>query len=131
MDGKDRVTLHSHHIFWPNAFTIDYATHTLYWAYAKLLTLESSFIDGSNRRPIRTAGLRHPFAMTMFEDKLYWTDWQTKSIYSTTKFARSFELNGSYHELLESDANQVHACSQDHSRQLTTYANYYISSLIL
>ena len=110
MDGKDRVTLHSDHIFWPNALTIDYTTHTLYWADAKVLTLESSFIDGSNRRPIRTAGLRHPFAMTMFEDKLYWTDWQTKSVYSTTKFARKFsERSGvsEYEDLLTHNETKV------------------------
>ena len=90
MDGKERTVLHSQHLAWPNGLTIDYTTHTLYWVDAKVLTIESSFIDGSNRRPIRTVGLRHPFALTMFENSLYWSDWQRKSIYATTKFARSF-----------------------------------------
>ena len=95
MDGKQRTVLHSLHLAWPNGLTIDYATQTLYWIDAKVLTIESSFIDGSNRRPIRTVGLRHPFAMTVFEDSLYWSDWQSKSIYTTPKFARSFSpLNG-------------------------------------
>ena len=96
MDGQDRVTLHSYHLAWPNALTIDYATQTLYWADAKLLTIESSLVDGSMRRPIRTSHLRHPFAMTMFEDTLYWTDWQSKSVFNTTKFARSFVYNSQY-----------------------------------
>lgn len=32
------------------------------------------------------AGLPHPFAITVFEDSLYWTDWHTKSINSANKF---------------------------------------------
>ncbi|CAF87967.1 unnamed protein product, partial [Tetraodon nigroviridis] len=31
-------------------------------------------------------GLPHPFAITVFEDSLYWTDWHTKSINSANKF---------------------------------------------
>ena len=90
MDGKQRTVLHSQHLAWPNGLTIDYATHTLYWIDAKVLTIESSFIDGSNRRPIRMVGLRHPFALTVFENSLYWSDWQRKSIFTTPKFSRSF-----------------------------------------
>ena len=90
MDGTERIVLHSHHLAWPNGLTMDYTTHMLYWIDAKVLTIESSFMDGSNRRPIRTVGLRHPFALTMFENSLYWTDWQRKAIYTTKKFARSF-----------------------------------------
>ena len=33
-----------------------------------------------------TLGLPHPFAITVFEDSLYWTDWHTKSINSANKF---------------------------------------------
>lgn len=31
-------------------------------------------------------GLPHPFALTLFEDELYWTDWHTKSINKANKF---------------------------------------------
>ncbi len=31
-------------------------------------------------------GLPHPFAITLFEDELYWTDWHTKSINKANKF---------------------------------------------
>lgn len=33
-----------------------------------------------------SVGLPHPFAITVFEDSLYWTDWHTKSINSANKF---------------------------------------------
>ena len=31
------------------------------------------------------AGIHHPFAMTMFESTLYWSDWYEKAILSTSK----------------------------------------------
>ena len=31
-------------------------------------------------------GLPHPFAITLFEDHIYWTDWHTKSINTANKF---------------------------------------------
>ena len=48
--------------------------------------------------------------MTMFEDQLYWTDWQTKSVYTTTKFARKFFKrfeNVEYEDLLDSNKTEV------------------------
>jgi hypothetical protein len=30
-------------------------------------------------------GLPHPFALTIFEDAIYWTDWHTKSISTVNK----------------------------------------------
>lgn len=44
--------------------------------YASLNTLSNSLHPG----------LPHPFAITVFEDSLYWTDWHTKSINSANKF---------------------------------------------
>ncbi|GIY65557.1 low-density lipoprotein receptor-related protein 4, partial [Caerostris extrusa] len=35
---------------------------------------------------IINADLPHPFAITVFEDHLFWTDWQTKSIHRANKF---------------------------------------------
>ena len=34
-------------------------------------------------------GLPHPFGVTIFEDKVYWTDWHTKSVNSANKFTGS------------------------------------------
>ena len=85
MDGKNRTVLHSVHIFWPNALTTDFVTKSIYWADAKLRVIESSFYDGSQRRPVLTEGVRHVFAMSLFEDTVYWTEWETRSIFSTNK----------------------------------------------
>ena len=85
MAGTNRTVLHSIHIVWPNALTLDYVTHSIYWGDAKLRVIESSFYDGSHRRPVLTSGVRHVFAMTLFENYIYWTEWETRSIFSTHK----------------------------------------------
>lgn len=85
MDGRNRVVLHSEHLSWPNSLTLDHTTDTLYWADAKLHVIESSDINGMNRRPVLTRGVYHPFGITVFEDRLYWSDWYSLAILSTGK----------------------------------------------
>eukprot|EP00106_Octopus_bimaculoides_P021308 XP_014788750.1 PREDICTED: low-density lipoprotein receptor-related protein 4-like [Octopus bimaculoides] len=86
MDGLDRKLVANTSLKWPNGLTIDYAGDKLYWADAKYHVIECSQLDGSFRRTIISQGLPHPFALTLFEDELYWTDWHTKSIWKTNKF---------------------------------------------
>lgn len=38
-----------------------------------------------SRRVIRAGNLPHPYGITVFNDKLYWTDWKKKSILSCNK----------------------------------------------
>lgn len=85
MDGVGHTTLHSEHVTWPNALTIDLPTQTIYWADAKLHIIESSNYQGTVRRPILTSGVFHPFGISVFEDRLYWSDWFTLAIVSTGK----------------------------------------------
>ena len=44
--------------------------------------------DGSNRRVVLSAGpaISHPFAITVFEDWLYWSDWDHRTIMRANKF---------------------------------------------
>jgi low density lipoprotein receptor-related protein 5/6 len=39
----------------------------------------------SNRQAVVKGSLPHPFALTLFEDTLYWTDWNTHSILACNK----------------------------------------------
>ncbi|XP_029438438.1 low-density lipoprotein receptor-related protein 4 isoform X2 [Rhinatrema bivittatum] len=86
MDGSNRRIIADTHLFWPNGLTIDYAGHRMYWVDAKHHVIERADLDGKNRRAVISQGLPHPFAITVFEDSLYWTDWHTKSINSANKF---------------------------------------------
>uniref|UniRef100_A0A8C2KB49 Low density lipoprotein receptor-related protein 4 n=1 Tax=Cyprinus carpio TaxID=7962 RepID=A0A8C2KB49_CYPCA len=86
MDGTNRKIIADTHLFWPNGLTIDYASHRIYWVDAKHHVIERADLDGKNRKAVISQGLPHPFAITVFEDSLYWTDWHTKSINSANKF---------------------------------------------
>ncbi|KAK8762674.1 hypothetical protein V5799_026062 [Amblyomma americanum] len=87
-DGSGRRAIADTSLFWPNGLTIDYASDRIFWADAKHHQIESADLDGANRKKVIEAGLPHPFAVTIFEDTLYWTDWQTKSIHTATKFGQ-------------------------------------------
>lgn len=52
MDGSDRRIVIENGIFWPNGLTIDFSTERLYWADAKLHSIESSDCDGNDRRKV-------------------------------------------------------------------------------
>uniref|UniRef100_A0A8D0BEN1 Low-density lipoprotein receptor-related protein 4 n=1 Tax=Salvator merianae TaxID=96440 RepID=A0A8D0BEN1_SALMN len=86
MDGSNRRIIADTHLYWPNGLTIDYAGHRMYWVDAKHHVIERADLDGQNRKAVISQGLPHPFAITVFEDSLYWTDWHTKSINSANKF---------------------------------------------
>ena len=83
MDGTSRTVLHSTNLVWPNALTLDYSSQTLYWMDASLDKLESSSVNGFNRRLLsRNSRIQHPFGITIYQSVLYWTDWQSNSILS-------------------------------------------------
>ncbi|PSN54231.1 Low-density lipoprotein receptor-related protein 4 [Blattella germanica] len=85
MDGSNRRPIITESLFWPNGLCIDYTMSKIYWADAKHHVIESSKFDGSDRKKVIGKGLPHPFALTIFEDAIYWTDWHTKSISTANK----------------------------------------------
>jgi len=82
MDGRFRSVIHNTDLTWPNALTLDYDTQTLYWMDAYLDKLESSNVNGLNRRLLSRAYIYHPFGITLFRGRLYWTDWQVNAVLS-------------------------------------------------
>ncbi|XP_068581233.1 LOW QUALITY PROTEIN: low-density lipoprotein receptor-related protein 4 [Cebidichthys violaceus] len=85
MDASSRIVIISSNLTWPNGLAIDYETKRLYWADAGMKTIEFGNFDGSDRQVLIGSQLPHPFGLTVHEDKLYWTDWQSKSIQSADK----------------------------------------------
>eukprot|EP00916_Digyalum_oweni_P010684 GHVL01017809.1.p1 GENE.GHVL01017809.1~~GHVL01017809.1.p1 ORF type:complete len:900 (-),score=79.94 GHVL01017809.1:617-3316(-) len=90
MNGKKRQDVITEDITWPNGLTIDYVDNRLYWIDAKTHQIGSSDLDGSNRRMVLRGHqyLGHPFAITVFEDYLYWSDWPSESIRRYNKFQK-------------------------------------------
>lgn len=52
MDGKNRKSIITESIIWPNGLTIDYTANRIYWADAKHHVIESSKLDGMERRKV-------------------------------------------------------------------------------
>lgn len=68
--------------------TTDYVQQQLYWVDAKMHIIGSSDLEGRNyKRILKThRNLGHPFAITVFEDYLYWTDWMSNAVHRISKF---------------------------------------------
>ena len=71
---------------WPNGLTIDFAARKLYWTDAKHRRIENSNFDGHNRRIVTEVKDQHPFSISVFEDFIFWTDWQNEAIFKANKF---------------------------------------------
>jgi len=86
MDGTGKKDVVSKDIIWPNGLTLDLVLDRVYWSDAKKDTVESARMDGSDRRVILDMVAKHPFSMAVFEDNLYWSDWEMHEIVSCNKF---------------------------------------------
>ncbi|XP_068628110.1 low-density lipoprotein receptor-related protein 6 [Battus philenor] len=114
MDGdpQSRKVIVKDNIFWPNGITIDYDKNIIYWADAKLQFVDTIDFNGQNRKRIVKGGLEYPYALTFFNDKLYWTDWKTWTIYTW-----DISTNGPIMEVIKSDPVPVDVKVFDGSRQ--------------
>uniref|UniRef100_A0A8D0H975 Low-density lipoprotein receptor-related protein 2 n=1 Tax=Sphenodon punctatus TaxID=8508 RepID=A0A8D0H975_SPHPU len=86
MDGKNKTVIISTKLEWPNGLTIDYTNDKLYWADAHLNYIEYSDLDGQHRHTVYDGTLPHPFAITVFEDTVYWTYWNTRTVEKGNKY---------------------------------------------
>ncbi|XP_069042806.1 low-density lipoprotein receptor-related protein 1 isoform X2 [Lepisosteus oculatus] len=93
MDGTNRSVIVKTKITWPNGLTLDFINDRIYWADAREDYIEFANLDGTNRHTVQrltnlpgclpavlNQDIPHIFAMTLFEEFIYWTDWETKSI---------------------------------------------------
>ncbi|KAM9664148.1 low-density lipoprotein receptor-related protein 2 [Trichechus inunguis] len=92
MDGTNKSVIISTKIEWPNGITIDYTNDRLYWADAHLGYIEYSDLEGHHRHTVYDGTLPHPFAITIFEDTIYWTDWNMRSVEKGNKYDGSNKM---------------------------------------
>ncbi|XP_023718934.1 low-density lipoprotein receptor-related protein 6-like, partial [Cryptotermes secundus] len=76
-DPTTRKVIVHENIFWPNGLTVDYDAQLVYWLDGRLKFVEVMDFDGRNRKTIIKKGVNYSFALTMFQNKVYWTDWKT------------------------------------------------------
>ncbi|KAB7505770.1 Low-density lipoprotein receptor 1 [Armadillidium nasatum] len=91
MDGSGQLILINSTVGWPNALTISYATNEIFWADAHFDYIGRCDLNGGNRKIILSKEsapnyVRHIFAISVFEDWLYWTDWELKSVVRANKY---------------------------------------------
>lgn len=89
MDGTNfsRIITYENKLVWPNALTIDYFSDKIYWADAHLDYIEYADFEGRNRHTVLSGSLvPHVFALSVFDDWLFWTDWNTKGLVRAHKF---------------------------------------------
>ena len=100
MDGSGRQSIVTGNLAWPNGLTIDQATNRLYWVDAKLDTIEMTDLNGASRQVLlSSADQIHPFGLAFYENVLYWTDWNKKSILR-------YNLTSAKHETVIPDLQQ-------------------------
>lgn len=73
---------------WPNGLTLDYDMRRIYWIDARSDLIHTTDYDGNDRHEVMRNHemLSHPFAITLFENYVYWTDWRTNSVVRANKF---------------------------------------------
>ncbi|XP_072468338.1 low-density lipoprotein receptor-related protein 2 isoform X1 [Notamacropus eugenii] len=86
MDGTNKTVIISTKLSWPNGITIDYTNDKLYWSDAHLSYIEFSDLEGRHRHTVFDGTLPHPFAVTIFEDTIFWTDWNTRTVEKGNKY---------------------------------------------
>ncbi|CAD5215557.1 unnamed protein product [Bursaphelenchus xylophilus] len=89
MNGEDRMeVLTGSTVRWPNGLALDILEQRIYWADAKVKMISSSDYYGKNVRTVLHSHthLRHPFSLTVFEERLYWTDWDQEGVLTVNKF---------------------------------------------
>lgn len=71
----------------PNAIAIDYENHKLYWADARLDKIERADYDGTHRVVLAHSTPKHPFAITVYKNYLYFTDWVLRAVVRVNKYS--------------------------------------------
>lgn len=71
----------------PNSVILDYESHKLYWADARLDKIERADYDGTHRVVLAHSTPKHPFGMAVFGDLLFWTDWVLRAVLRANKYS--------------------------------------------
>ncbi|XP_043066692.1 low-density lipoprotein receptor-related protein 1 isoform X1 [Drosophila bipectinata] len=96
---------------WPNGLTLDYTQKRVYWVDAKSDSISSTMYDGSEHHVVlrNKEILSHPFAISVFENHVYWTDWRSTSVIRANKW------NGSDIQVLQRTTSQPFGIQVLHS----------------
>jgi low density lipoprotein receptor-related protein 5/6 len=77
-DPATRKVIVQKNIVFPIGLTVDFDAQLVYWLDGKIRCVEVMDYEGRHRRNIIREGMKTPVTLTMFQNKLYWTDWITR-----------------------------------------------------
>ena len=86
MDGSNITSIIKTNVGWPNALAIDFTNQQIFYGDAREDYIAVTDYNGQNIKMILVRGwnpavhLQHIFALTVFEDYIYWSDWETNTI---------------------------------------------------
>lgn len=92
MDGRDGKYIVTGNLGWPNALTISFETNELFFGDAREDFISVCSLEGKNRRIVAhrkfnpSLNLNHIFSIAVWEDKVYFSDWESKSIEYCDKY---------------------------------------------
>uniref|UniRef100_T1IUN7 EGF-like domain-containing protein n=1 Tax=Strigamia maritima TaxID=126957 RepID=T1IUN7_STRMM len=118
LDGSNmkKLITYENKLVWPNALTIDYFSDKIFWADAHLDYIECADFDGKNRHEILNH-VPHVFSITVFDDYMYWTDWNMKGIQKAHKYT------GRDHVTLRNTTHRPYAIKVYHPLRQLPYPN--------
>uniref|UniRef100_A0A914E474 EGF-like domain-containing protein n=1 Tax=Acrobeloides nanus TaxID=290746 RepID=A0A914E474_9BILA len=122
MDGKSPpgktdpiVKLAEKDLGWPNALAIDFYSDKLYWGDAHLNEIGFMDLDGGNRHHIPVKRASHVASMAIFDDWLYWSDWNLRQVLRAHKWTAKNETILETTIQLPNDLRVVHPLRQPKS----------------
>lgn len=73
---------------WPNGLTLDYDLRRIYWIDARSDSIHTTTYEGADHHEVIRGHemLSHPFAIALFGNFVYWTDWRTNSVIRANKW---------------------------------------------
>lgn len=71
----------------PNAITIDHEMQRIYWVDARQDKIERCDLDGKERHVVLKGTPQHPFAIAVYQDYIFWTDWMVHGVFRINKNA--------------------------------------------
>jgi len=91
LDGSNRVVLVKDRLKWPNGVALDYKRRRLYWVDAGSDRIEYYDLGKKVRYNLEVES-PHAFGVSILGDKLFWTDWQKRSLLQWDLIAKKQEM---------------------------------------
>ncbi|KAL7863483.1 hypothetical protein SRHO_G00124670 [Serrasalmus rhombeus] len=85
LDGLGREVLVSAGLVTPSGLALDFSSQRLYWSDLTTGVIESARMDGSDRRRLTQNQVGRPFAVAVFEDTLWVSNWGDNQLYRLNK----------------------------------------------